>query len=142
MKNIPESHQDLLADETKAFLHLATIMPDGSPQVTPIWFNTDDKYILLNTVKDRVKDKNMRARSSVALCISDPQNPYRYLQIRGKIVEITMDGAEEHIDTLNLKYRGNPNYPRHHPDYPRVIHKVLVEKIDAHQDVSRRPSTK
>lgn len=132
MKNIPESHLDLLTDEKKAFLYLATIMPDGSPQVTPIWFNTEGEHILLNSVKGRVKDRNIRARPAIAMCISDPDNLYRYLQIRGRVVEITMEGAEEHIDALNLKYRGSPNYPRHHPDYPRVIYKVLVEKVDAH----------
>ena len=132
MKNIPESHQDLLTDEKKAFVYLATIMSDGSPQVTPIWFSTDGEHILLNTVKGRVKDRNMRARPTVALCITDPDNPYRYLQIRGRVVEITMEGAEEHIDTLNLKYRGDHNYPNHHPDHPRVIFKVLAEKVDAH----------
>ena len=132
MKNIPDSHQDLLTDEKKAFVYLATIMPDGSPQLTPIWFNTDGEYILLNSVKGRVKDRNMRARPTIALCISDPNNPYRYLQIRGKVVEITTDGAEEHIDTLNLKYRGDRNYANHHPDQPRVIYKVLAEKVDPH----------
>ena len=91
MKAIPESHQDLLKDETKAFVYLATIMKDGSPQVTPIWFNTDGEYILHQFGKGRVKDKNMRARPNVALCIADPKNPYRYMQIRGKVVEITME---------------------------------------------------
>ena len=137
MKNIPDSHQDLLADEKKAFVYLATIMPDGSPQITPIWFNTDGEHILLNSVKGRVKDRNIRARPTIALCISDPNNPYRYLQIRGRVVEITMDAAEAHIDALNLKYRGNPNYPRHHPDYPRVTYKVLAEKVDAHEPAGR-----
>lgn len=132
MKNIPATHQDLLTNEKKAFAYLATVMADGTPQVTAIWFNTDDEHILLNTVRDRVKDKNMSARPSIALCIADPANPYRYLQLRGKIVERTMDGAEEHIDTLSLKYRGNPVYDRHSPDHPRVIHKMVVEKVDPH----------
>ncbi len=132
MQNIPETHQDLLSDEKKAFAYLATLMQDGSPQVTPLWFNTDGEHILLNTVKDRVKDKNMRARPTIALCIADPDNPYRYLQIRGRVVETTMDGAEAHIDALNLKYHGTPTYARHHPDHPRVIHKVRVEKVDPH----------
>lgn len=132
MQNIPETHQDLLTDEKKAFAYLATLMADGSPQVTPIWFNTDGEYILLNTVKDRVKDKNMRARPTIAICISDPANPYRYLQIRGKVVETIADGAEAHIDALNLKYHGTPVYARHDPNHPRVIHKMQVEKVDPH----------
>ncbi|HEY9151555.1 MAG TPA: PPOX class F420-dependent oxidoreductase [Anaerolineales bacterium] len=132
MKAIPESHQDLLKDETKAFVYLATTMKDGSPQVTPIWFDIDGEYIRINSAQGRLKDKNMRARPTVALCISDPKNPYRYLQIRGKVAEITMEGAEDHIDTLNLKYHGNRNYPGHNPKQPRVIYKVEPEKVDAH----------
>ena len=132
MKNIPESHQDLLTDEKKAFVYLATLMKDGTPQVTPVWFNTDGDYILVNSAEGRIKDKNMRARPQVALVIADPANPYRYLQIRGKVVEYTLDGAEEHIDRLNLKYHGNPNYPNHRPEQHRVIYKVLPEKVDAH----------
>ena len=124
MKAIPESHQDLLKAETKAFLYLATLMKDGSPQVTPIWFDIEGDYIRINSAKGRLKDKNMRTRPSVALCIVDPKNPYRYLQIRGKVVEITMDGAEDHIDTLNMKYHGNPHYPSHNPETPRVIYKI------------------
>jgi PPOX class probable F420-dependent enzyme len=132
MNSIPESHSDLLKDETKAFVYLATLMKDGSPQVTPVWFNTDGEYILLNSASGRVKDRNMRARPTVALCITDPKDPYRYLQIRGRVVEITMEGAEDHIDVLNFKYHGNPNYPNHDPAHPRLIYKVLPEKIDAH----------
>ena len=132
MKDIPLSHQDLLKDETKAFLYLATTFADGSPQVTPIWFNMDGKYILINSVNGRLKDRNMRARPRVALCIADPADPYRYLQIRGRIVELTTEGAEDHIDILNLKYHGNPHYAKHSPQRPRVIYKVQAEKVDAH----------
>jgi PPOX class probable F420-dependent enzyme len=132
MRNIPESHQDLLADEKKAFVYLATLMKDGTPQVTPVWFNTDGTYILINSAEGRLKDKNMRSRPQVALVIADPDDPYRYLQIRGQVIEYTLEGAEEHIDTLNLKYRGNPNYPNHRANQHRVIYKVLPEKVDAH----------
>jgi PPOX class probable F420-dependent enzyme len=131
MQNIPESHHDLLADEKKAFVYLATLMKDGTPQVTPVWFNTDGDYILVNSAEGRIKDKNMRARPQVALAISDPANPYRYLQIRGKVVEYTLEGAEEHIDTLNFKYHGNRNYPGHNPAQHRVIYKILPEKVQA-----------
>jgi PPOX class probable F420-dependent enzyme len=132
MKNIPESHWDLLTDEKKAFVYLATLMKDGSPQVTPVWFDTEGEFIRINTAEGRIKDKNMSSRPQVALVIADPDDPYRYLQIRGKVVERTLDGAEEHIDTLNMKYHGNPNYPNHRPDQHRVIYKVLPEKVDAH----------
>jgi len=130
MKNIPETHQDLLSDEKKAFVYLATVMKDGSPQVTPVWFDVEGEYILINSAEGRLKDRNMRARPAVALCIADPNDPYRYLQIRGKVIEITKEGAEDHIDTLNFKYHGNRNYPNHRADQPRVIYKVLPEKID------------
>ncbi len=132
MKSTPESHHELLKDETKAFVYLATLMPDSSPQVTPIWFNTDGVHILINTAKGRIKDRNMRARPQVALCIQDPSNPYRYLQIRGRVVEFTTDGADEHIDALTLKYRGLPKYPSRQPGEQRVKYKIQIEKTDAH----------
>jgi PPOX class probable F420-dependent enzyme len=132
MNTIPETHQDLLTDDKKAFLYLATIMKDGTPQVTPVWFNTDDTHILINSAEGRLKDKNMRARPAVAVVIADPANPYRYLQIRGKIVEITLEGAEEHIDKLAFKYQGVPTYPYRRADEKRVIYKILPEKVDAH----------
>jgi PPOX class probable F420-dependent enzyme len=132
LKNIPESHSDLLKDEKKAFLYLATQMPDGSPQVTPVWFNTDEEFILINSAKRRVKDRNMRARPQVALCIQDPANPYRYMQIHGKVVEYTTEGADDHIDALTLKYRGIPKYPSRQAGEQRVKYKIQIEKVDAH----------
>jgi len=132
MKSIPETHLDLLTDEKKAFLYLATLMPDGSPQVTPIWFNTDGEYILINSAKGRVKDRNMRSRPQVALCIQDPSNPYRYLQLRGKVVEFTAAGADAHIDALAFKYQGLSKYPYRQPGEQRVRYKVQIIKVDAH----------
>ncbi|PWH11718.1 MAG: PPOX class F420-dependent oxidoreductase [Anaerolineae bacterium] len=130
MKNIPEKYHDLLKDETRAFLFLATIMPDGSPQVTPIWFNHDGEHILINSAKGRVKDRNMRARPQVAMVIQDPNNPYRYLQIRGRVLEISEEGGLQHINTLALKYTGRPWQTN--PGEIRVIYKIRPEKIDAH----------
>lgn len=132
MKLIPASHEDLLQDEKRALVYLATVMPDGSPQVTPVWFDIDAEHILINTATGRVKDKNMSKRPQIALCIADPNDPYRYLQVRGKVVERTTDGAEDHIDQLNLKYNGNPHYPRHDPKHPRVIYKIQPQSVDAH----------
>jgi PPOX class probable F420-dependent enzyme len=132
MRNIPDSHQDLLEDETRAFVCLATIMPDGTPQVTPVWFSVEGEYILLNSARGRVKDKNMRARAPVALCIADPKNPYRYLQLRGRVVEITEEGAEDHIDRLNFKYHGKPKYAYHNPAHPRVMYRFLPKNNDPH----------
>jgi PPOX class probable F420-dependent enzyme len=132
MDKIPESHVDLLSDEKKAFVYLATLMADGSPQVTPVWFNTDGQHILINTAQGRIKDRNMRNRPSVALCIADPTNSYRYLQIRGKVVASTLEGADAHIDTLAFKYTGNPRYQNHRPGEHRITYKILPDKVDAH----------
>lgn len=128
MKSIPKSHRDLLKDESPAFAYLATVMADGSPQLTPLWFNTDGEYILINSAKGRVKDKNMRARPQVAILISDPKDPYRYIQIRGRVIEITEEGADEHINRLNMKYHNGEQWkPR--PGQVRVIYKIRPEKV-------------
>ena len=132
MKTIPEDFRDLLADENKAFVYLATTMPDGSPQVTPVWFNTDGEHILINTAQGRIKDRNMRARPQVALCIADSGNPYRYLQIRGQVVEFTTEGADAHIDALAGKYTGTYKYTFGRTGEKRVTYKILPEKVDAH----------
>ena len=132
MITIPKSHQDLLKDETRAFVYLATSMADGSPQVTPVWFNTSDDFILVNSAEGRLKDKNMRRRPKVALCIQDPANPYRYLQIRGRVTEITEQGADAHIDALAGKYTGIFKYQHHQPGVKRVTYKIIPEKVDAH----------
>ena len=132
MNIIPESHRDLLEDKKRAFVYLATLMTNGSPQVTPVWFNTDGAHILVNTAEGRIKDRNMRARPHVALCIADPTDPYRYLQIRGKVVDFTNDGADAHIDALSGKYTGNFKYQNHQVGVKRVIYKIMPEKVDAH----------
>lgn len=124
LEMIPESHTDLLLDETRAFAFLATTMSDGSPQVTPIWFNTDGEYILINSARGRVKDKNIRADPRVALLIHDPKDPYRYLQIRGEIVQITEKGAKDHIDILAGKYLGEPKFKDIKPGDIRVTYKI------------------
>jgi PPOX class probable F420-dependent enzyme len=130
MKSIPTEYHDLLKDETKAYLFLATLLPDGSPQLTPIWFSANDTHILINSAKGRVKDRNMRARPQVALVIQDPGTPYRYLQIRGRVDEITEQGGDEHINALSLKYDGKPWTKV--AGQTRVIYKILPEHVDAH----------
>ena len=118
--------QDLLEDEKRAFAFLATTMEDGSPQVTPVWFNTDGEYILINSAEGRVKDRNMRQRPQVALAILDPVDPYRYLQIKGRVIEITKESADAHIDALAVKYTGKP-YQGRTPGMVRVIYKILPD---------------
>lgn len=126
MNTFPDSHKDLLADETRAFAFLATLMPDGAPQLTPLWFSTDGKYILVNSAKGRVKDHNMRADPRVALVIADPKDPYRFVQVRGRVAEIAERGALEHINALSLKYDGKPWSPR--AGQIRVIYRILPVK--------------
>ncbi len=128
--HIPKDYQDLLADETKSYVYLATIMADGTPQVTPVWFSTDENYILINTAVGRVKDRNMQARPNVALVFQDPNTPYRYMQIREKIAERTSEGAVQHIHALSQKYMGKDwTIPA---GEERVIFKISPDKIDAH----------
>jgi PPOX class probable F420-dependent enzyme len=131
MKGIPDSHKDLLTDETGAFAYLSTLMVDGSPQLTPLWFNTEEEYILINSAKGRIKDINMRSRPRVVLLIADPKDPfYRFLQIRGRVVDIKEEGADEHINSLSLKYDHKPWQPV--PQQVRVTYKILPEKVSAH----------
>lgn len=125
---IPERLRDLLLSEKKAFASLALTLADGSPQVTPIWFGWDGTHFILNTARGRVKDKVMRRGGKVALLIVDPNDPYRYLQIRGRVVDETEAGAFDVICDLNLKYRGDRNYPRR-PGEVRVTYKVLPEQV-------------
>jgi PPOX class probable F420-dependent enzyme len=127
MAAIPDQYKDLL--EKKAFAHLGTLMKDGSPQVTPVWFDHDGTHIRINSAKGRWKDKNMRNRPQVALSILDPDNPYRYMQIRGKVVDVTEAGADAHIDSLAKKYLGQDKYPFRQPGEARVIYKVSVERV-------------
>lgn len=124
MATFPETHQDLLAYDTKAFANLATVMPDGTPQVTPVWFDINDGKVRVNTARGRVKDRNMQQNASVAIAIIDPKNPYRYLQVRGRVTTITEEGADAHIDSLAKKYMGADKYPFRQPGEQRVIYEI------------------
>ena len=124
---IPEEFKDLFTK--KAFAHLATLMPDGSPQVTPVWCDYDGTYILVNSAKGRVKDKNMRRNGKVGITISDPENPYRHLAMRGEVAEITEQGADSHIDKLAKKYMGKDKYPLRQPGEVRVIYKIRPDRV-------------
>jgi PPOX class probable F420-dependent enzyme len=110
LSKIPQRLQHLLRDETRAFAFLATTMADGSPQVTPVWFDVADGRIRINTAEGRVKWRNMQARKRVALTIFDPDDPYRYLQVRGEVEAWTTQGAREHINRLAGKYHGQASY--------------------------------
>ena len=128
----PTDFLDLLKEETKALLYLATIMPDGSPQLTPVWFSSDDEYILINTNEGRTKDKNMKARPEVAMVIQDPNNQDRYLGMRAKVVGYTREGADEHINRLSLKYY-NKSWT-YQEGQRRIIYRIKPLHFDLHYD--------
>jgi PPOX class probable F420-dependent enzyme len=123
---IPDKYRDLFSK--RAFASLGTLMPDGSPQVTPVWVDLEGDLVIINTAKGRQKDRNMRRDARVALAIIDPDNPYRYLEIRGRIVEITEQGADQHIDKMAKKYLGADKYPYRQPSEQRVIYKIECER--------------
>ena len=125
MAAIPENFKDLF--QKKTFAHVATLMSDGTPHVSPVWCEYDGNHILLNSAKDRVKDKNMRRNKKVALSIQDPENPYRYIGVRGEVVEITETGADAHIDELAKKYTGNV-YKNRRPGEVRVTYKIRPDR--------------
>jgi PPOX class probable F420-dependent enzyme len=127
MATIPEKYRDLF--EKKAFAHLATLFADGSPQVTPVWVDYDGTHVRFNTAKGRVKAKNIARDPRVALAIQDPDNPYRYLQVRGRVVEMTEEGADQHIDALARRYLGQDRYPWRQPGEVRVMVKIRPERV-------------
>ena len=119
---IPSSHADLF--QKKSFASLATLMPDGKPQVTPVWVEYDGHHVIINTAEGRQKDKNLQRDKRVALSLMDPDNPYRYIEVRGKVVERTLNGADANIDALAKKYLGKDKYPFRQPNEVRVIYKI------------------
>ncbi len=117
---IPEQYLDLFTKK-KAFATLATVMPDGSPQATPVWFDYDGAFVRVNSAKGRTKSRNMKPGAAVALSIVDPDNAYRYVQVRGRVARATEEGARAHIDRLAKKYLGKDKYPFSRPGEVRVL---------------------
>lgn len=122
-KTIPEKYLDLFTGK-KALASIATVMPDGSPQVTPVWFDYTNGKIRINTARGRVKARNMKVGAKVALAIIDPDNPYRYVGIRGPVVAETETNADAHIDSLAKKYLGQDKYPFRQPGEMRVTYEI------------------
>jgi PPOX class probable F420-dependent enzyme len=122
-----DKYKDLF--EKRAFAHLATLMPDGSPQVTPVWVDYDGTHIIVNTARGRQKDRNLHKDSRVAIEVQDPDNPYRYMQMRGRVAEMTEAGADASIDKLAKKYMGVDTYPYRRPGEQRVIVRIRIEKV-------------
>jgi PPOX class probable F420-dependent enzyme len=128
MKTIPAKFTDLLSDQTKAFASVATVLKDGSPQVTPVWFDTVGDLLRINTATGRVKARTLQEGRKVALAIMDPANPYRYMQIRGTVTKVTKDGADAHIDKLAHKYMGT-DYPFRQPGEDRILVEIEPESV-------------
>lgn len=127
MESVPESHKDILLG--KNFAHVATVMPNGNPQVTPVWVDFDGTNVLFNTAEGRQKTRSLDRNGKVALSVTDSQNPYRYIQVRGTVVERTRDGADAHIDKLAKKYMGVDSYPNRRADEQRVIYKIRPDHV-------------
>jgi PPOX class probable F420-dependent enzyme len=115
--------------EGKNFAHIATLMPDGSPQVSPVWIDHEDNRILVNTAEGRVKQKNLTRDPRVAISIADQSNPYDKVLIRGRVLSQTLQGADAHIDKLAKKYIGKDRYPWRAPGEKRIIIRIEPNRI-------------
>jgi PPOX class probable F420-dependent enzyme len=127
MVTIPDRVRDLF--EKPIVCALATLMPDGQPQVTPVWCDTDGQYVRVNTARGRQKDRNMTKRAKVTVLLIDPANPYHWVEVRGHIADVTEDGAEAHIDQLARKYTGR-DYANRQPGQVRVLYKIAPDKVN------------
>jgi PPOX class probable F420-dependent enzyme len=122
LKQLPDSVKKLI--ETKTYANIATLMPDGTPQVTQTWIDHEGDIILINTVEGSQKSRNVRRNPKVGLDIVDPTNPYYMAVVRGKVIDVTFDGAEEHIDKMAKKYTGTEKYEMRRPGMRRLLIKI------------------
>ena len=129
VERIPDSHRDIIQGPN--FAHVATLMPSGMPQVTPVWIDIegDSDVIVMNTADGRQKARNLDRDGRVALSVADSANPYRYIQVRGRVIEKTFEGADAHIDKMAKKYMGVDVYPGHSQTERRVIYRIQPEKV-------------
>jgi PPOX class probable F420-dependent enzyme len=127
MDRLPDDFRDLF--EKKAFGTLATLMPDGSPQATPVWVDYRDGEVWVNSALGRQKDRNVKRDPRVAIAIIDPDNAYRYIELRGSVREITQEGADAHIDAMAKKYLDQDRYPYRQAGEQRVIYKISIEHV-------------
>ena len=131
-QQIPEDYKDLL--ERPVVVSLATVSPTGQPQVTPVWVDYDGTYLRVNSARGRKKVENMEQRPQVTVLAVDPENPYRWMQVQGKIEQVTEEGAVDHINRLSQKYVGEPDYYKNNPmrgKETRVIFKIRPTNIVA-----------
>jgi PPOX class probable F420-dependent enzyme len=124
---IPDEFLDLF--KKKALAHLATLMPGGEPQVTPVWVDYDGERVIFNTAMGVQKDKNLQRDGRVSLSIADPDDPFRYLEVRGNVTDRTLDGADEHLDLMAKKYMGLDKYPFRQPGEVIVLFKITPEHV-------------
>lgn len=128
MESVPEEFADLF--EKRAFGFVASLLPDGAPHVAPVWVDYDGTHLLVNTVEGSRKERNLRGDPRIAVAIADPDQPYRYLMVRGEVVEITREGADDHLDRLAERYTGQPRYPRRgQDDGARVVVKIRPDAV-------------
>ncbi len=114
---------------TRCYVHLATLMADGSPQVSPVWAETDGDLIVVNSAAGRIKDQNIKRDARVALSATHPEDPFKALMIRGRVVKVTEDGAEDGIDRLARKYIGGERYEWRRPGEVRVAYYIQPETV-------------
>lgn len=133
---IPAEYLDLF--EKRAFAFVATLLPDGDPHVVPTWVDYDGDHLLVNVVEGSRKEKNVRKHPAVAVAIQDPDQPYRYLQVRGTVVEATAEGADEQLDDVAERYTGQPRYPRRGADENRrILLRIRPEHVTGQSPPSR-----
>ncbi|MGQ0795694.1 MAG: PPOX class F420-dependent oxidoreductase [Nitrosopumilaceae archaeon] len=113
----------------KNFAFIASLMKDGSPQLTPVWIDYDGQFLLVNTAEGRTKQKNFTRDPRVAIYVVDQNNTYNMVSVRGKVVDQTTNGADDHIDKLAKRYLGADKYPFRTPDEKRIILKIIPEKV-------------
>jgi PPOX class probable F420-dependent enzyme len=127
---IPEEFRDLF--DRKTFAHVATLLPDHTPHSVPVWidYDAEDNHLLVNTVRGSRKEQNVEESAHVAVSMTDPDDPYRFLAVRGEVVEITEEGAVEHVNELARRYLGESEYPRlGEEDAPRVIVRIRPNSV-------------
>jgi PPOX class probable F420-dependent enzyme len=138
MKQLPDSVKKLI--EGKTFANVATIMPDGSPQVTQTWVDHEGDLVLINTFEGSQKSRNARRNQRIALTVTDPSNPFSVAVIRGRVKEITFNRAEAHVDRLAKKYLGVDKYPGRIQGMKRVLIKIEPRSvIPPHADTRPKP---
>jgi PPOX class probable F420-dependent enzyme len=129
MKTIPERWKAIL--QRPVFVHLTTLMPDGSPQASPVWVDLDGDALLINSAQGRVKDQNIRREPRVAISATDPDDPYKSFSFRGRVTSISTQGADEVIDKLAKKYLGKDKYPFRQAGEVRVTYRIEPDVVKA-----------